>query len=135
MLEAIVREGWDLEGRRGSGLGARCRSRPVEVEVREEEGAAEGDRRWRVAYEAARSSRAGGAAATPQRGRPRGAAPAAAAGGAAGPRPDRREGKATQQVYRPAERIHLGRLAEVLDADGRVQRRNDVAFQEEGEVN
>lgn len=47
------------------------------------------------------------------------------------------KGDATQRVYDfegPA-RIHLGRLEEVVDADGRVRRRNDVAFREEGEVN
>jgi hypothetical protein len=33
------------------------------------------------------------------------------------------------------ERIYLGRLEEVLDAAGRVKRRNDVAFLEEGELN
>ncbi len=34
-----------------------------------------------------------------------------------------------------AERIYLGRLAEVVDAAGRVVRRNDVAFAEEGDLN
>jgi hypothetical protein len=33
------------------------------------------------------------------------------------------------------ERIYLGRLEEVLDTAGRVKRRNDVAFREEGDLN
>jgi len=46
------------------------------------------------------------------------------------------KGDATQHVYElETPRIFLGRLEEVLDADGRVRRRNDVAFREEGEIN
>src|SRR5262249_34829829 len=46
------------------------------------------------------------------------------------------KGTATQQTYTftAAERINLGRLDEVVDDEGRVRRRNDVAFLEEGEI-
>lgn len=44
-------------------------------------------------------------------------------------------GTATQKVYGfDAERIQIGRLAEVTDPHGRVRRRNDVAFLDEGEI-
>jgi hypothetical protein len=46
------------------------------------------------------------------------------------------KGTAAQRVYSfDADRVLLGRLAEVLDADGRVKRRNDVAFNDVGDVN
>lgn len=68
---------------------------------------------------------------------------ASAAGGMAAARSGRPvlrlavlKGSAAQPAYSfDAERIYLGRLAEVLDGAGRVRRRNDVAFLEEGEVN
>jgi hypothetical protein len=58
---------------------------------------------------------------------------------AAGSRPLLRLTVVKGQAARPsydlaAERIFLGRLEEVLDAAGRVMRRNDVAFLEEGEL-
>ena len=46
------------------------------------------------------------------------------------------KGTATQRVYvHEGPRVHLGRLEEVVDPDGRVRRRNDVAFLEAGEIN
>jgi hypothetical protein len=46
------------------------------------------------------------------------------------------KGQAARDTYDlAADRIYLGRLEEVLDANGRVKRRNDVAFREEGEIN
>jgi hypothetical protein len=47
------------------------------------------------------------------------------------------KGKATRDSYdfAAADRVFLGRLEEVLDAAGRVMRRNHVAFLEEGEIN
>ena len=46
------------------------------------------------------------------------------------------KGEAGQHVYELAgPRILLGRLEEVVDADGRIRRRNDVAFREQGEIN
>lgn len=46
------------------------------------------------------------------------------------------KGTATQHVYTflAADRINLGRLDEVVDDEGRVRRRNDVAFLEEGDI-
>jgi hypothetical protein len=45
------------------------------------------------------------------------------------------KGKAVQESYDfAADRIYIGRLEEVLDAAGRVKRRNDVAFLEEGDL-
>jgi hypothetical protein len=37
-----------------------------------------------------------------------------------------------QQLCLKKKRIHLGRLAEVIDADGRLARKNDVAFRDDG---
>jgi hypothetical protein len=46
------------------------------------------------------------------------------------------KGTAVRGTYElDGERVYLGRLDEVLDATGRVKRRNDVAFVEEGEIN
>ena len=46
------------------------------------------------------------------------------------------KGVAARGTYElDGERVYLGRLDEVLDATGRVKRRNDVAFVEEGEIN
>ena len=46
------------------------------------------------------------------------------------------KGQAVREAYDlDADRIYLGRLEEVLDTAGRVKRRNDVAFVEEGELN
>jgi hypothetical protein len=39
-----------------------------------------------------------------------------------------------QQLCLNKKRIHLGRLAEVIDADGRLTRKNDVAFRDDGEA-
>jgi hypothetical protein len=46
------------------------------------------------------------------------------------------KGTATRKVYSfPAGRLNLGRMEEIVDDEGRVRRRNDVAFLEEGDVN
>jgi len=47
------------------------------------------------------------------------------------------KGTAGQHVYsfNGPDRLNLGRLDDVFDDEGRVRRRNDVAFHEEGEVN
>ena len=39
-----------------------------------------------------------------------------------------------QQLCLKKKRIHLGRLAEVIDADGRLTRKNDVAFRDDGQA-
>ena len=121
-LEAVVREGWNLKQE----IAARLRERdcpvPADLEVEvafdETAGPAFGDRRFWVEYAKAE-------AAPPE--------PVAA-------KPTLEitvlKGAATQRVYELAgDRIYLGRLEEVTDSDGRVRRRNDVAFREEGEIN
>ncbi len=45
-------------------------------------------------------------------------------------------GKTSEEVYTTqAARIHIGRLPEVLDNHGRLERRNEIAFSEKGEIN
>jgi hypothetical protein len=124
-LEAAVREGWHLE----ESLAERLRSLPaslpagagrltLEVVFERPEGAPDpryGERRFHVEYE--REERAARQAERPSL------------------ELTVLKGTATQRVYEiDAERVHLGRLPEVTDAHGRVRRRNDVAFVDEGEV-
>jgi len=125
-LEAVAREAWDLKHEIADRLHDRGASAPpgldVDVQVIEQARPELGDRHWHVVYH--RVERAEGA-------------------DAAGP--NRRptlvltitQGRAQQVVYTfdSHDRIMLGRLDEVLDEEGRVKRRNDVAFVEEGEVN
>jgi pSer/pThr/pTyr-binding forkhead associated (FHA) protein len=125
-MEAVVREAWDLKEE----IAGRLRDRgcpipaglDVEVVFDEEPDPRYGERRFFVEY-----GKREGEAASPE------AAPETA-------RPTLEltvlKGTATQRVYEfETPRIYLGRLQEVVDADGRVRRRNDVAFKEEGEVN
>ncbi len=121
-FEAVVREGWHLEPEIRERLRAQNVQVPprldVEVVFEEEDRPELGGRRFLVHCERAEGE---------------------AGGGDAG-RPDLvltvLQGKATETVYQlSADRVHLGRLREVIDLDGRVRRRNDVAFLEEGEVN
>ena len=121
-FEAVVREGWHLEPEIRERLRAQGVQVPprldVEVLFEEEPRPEFGERRFLVQCERAEGE---------------------AGGGDAG-RPDLvltvLQGKATETVYQlSADRIHLGRLREVIDLDGRVRRRNDVAFLEEGEIN
>ena len=127
-LEAVARDGWDLEG----DVRERLRERGIEVPadlavavevaaLEEGEEPAAGERRWRVVYQKAEKADRGGEK----------------------PAADRPlleltvvKGRANRQVHAPeGDRVLLGRLEEVLDPDGRVKRRNDVAFVDEGEVN
>lgn len=127
-MEAIVHEAWDLKGEIVGRLSDRGCPVPagldVEVVFDQEPDPRYGERRFFVEY----SKREGDAAASPK-----------AASGTARPTLELTvlKGSATQRVYEFEEtpRIYLGRLEEVVDSDGRVRRRNDVAFQEEGEVN
>ena len=122
-LEAIVREAWDLKHEVIDRLRDSRSTVPpgleVDVQVTDEPSPSFGDRHWHVVYH-----RTEGAAAT-----------------GPGRRPELvltiTQGKAKQHVYNfdSHDRITIGRLDEVLDEDGRVKRRNDVAFVEEGEVN
>lgn len=105
-------------------------------------GPAFGGRRYALAFRALGSEAASA-------GQPPATAGRQAAAGAAGdaePTPPRDarprlhvavlKGQATRDSFGlDADRIYLGRLEEVLDAAGRVKRRNDVAFLEEGECN
>jgi FHA domain len=119
-LEAIATE-WNLE----QGIAARLQERDcpvpsnleVEVVFAEEGGAAFGERRYWVEYGKSE------VVAEPEPGRPTLEATVL-------------KGTATQHVYElEGPRIYLGRLEEVVDSDGRVRRRNDVAFHEKGEIN
>lgn len=122
-LEAIVSEAWDLRHEITDRLRDSGSSVPpgleVDVQVTAEARPEFGDRHWHVVYHRDEVSAEAG--------------------------PGRRpalvltitQGKARQRVYsfESQDRITLGRLDEVLDEEGRVKRRNDVAFLEEGEVN
>jgi hypothetical protein len=129
-LAAIARGGWDLERDVPARLRAQGVRLPpglaVAVEVTEERLPEFGERRYALAFRQT-------AAAVPE--------PVEAgdpgASGRSGARPGLRlsilKGKAGREVYDLAlERVYLGRLEEVLDGGGRVKRRNDVAFVEEG---
>jgi hypothetical protein len=126
-LEAAARQGWDLKNEIAGRLAERGCQVPAhfEVEIVFDEPRPEfGDRRFFIEYEARE---------TPP------STPATPGEPAARPTLELTvlKGNATQHVYdfEGLPRIHLGRLEEVVDADGRVRRRNDVAFREEGEVN
>lgn len=123
-LEVAAREGWALEMEIAGRLRDRdCPVPPdltVDIVMEEEPLPQFGDRRYFVEY---------GKSET---------AAAAEQGPAVRPMIELTvlKGDSTQRVYEPAgPRIYLGRLEEVLDADGRVRRRNDVAFLEHGEIN
>jgi len=126
-LQAIAREGWDLEREvreRLKGNGARFpEGLAISVEVTEQAGPEFGGRRYALAF---RKAAARGEAET---------GPAARGAGRPLLRLAVLKGKAVRDTYDlAADRVYLGRLEEVLDAAGRVKRRNDVAFLEEGEL-
>jgi hypothetical protein len=126
-LEAIVAAGWDLAKEvreRLEAEGVRVpRGLTIPVRVTEEKGPEFGERHYALTFCKTEESEAAP-----------GGAPARAAH-----RPVLHltilKGKAVEDAYDfDADRIYLGRLEEVVDAAGRVKRRNDVAFLEEGEV-
>ncbi len=136
VLEAAVKEAWDLESEIAGRLAERGCPVPAgfTVETVFDEPRPEfGERRFFVEYEKAESP----------------APVTVAAPTVSGPSPSPSasvrptlvltvvKGDALQHVYEFEDlpRVHLGRLEEVVDADGRVRRRNDVAFREEGEAN
>ncbi|HWM91205.1 MAG TPA: FHA domain-containing protein [Thermoanaerobaculia bacterium] len=139
-LEALVGDAWDLPAEIRERIAERgCPVPPdldIDVEVTDLADPAFGDRRYRVDYE--RAERA-----------PKTAPPPATSSAAtvampvpslAGDRPTLEltvlKGSATQRVYSfPASRVYVGRMEEIVDEEGRVRRRNDVAFQEAGDVN
>jgi hypothetical protein len=139
-FEAVVREGWDLEREITERLAERGCPIPagfgVEVAFDEEPHPRFGERRFYVEYlnrevPTAPVSSAKAAATVP--------GPVIEPETSAA-RPTLEltvlKGTATQRVYNlEGPRILLGRLEEVVDSDGRVRRRNDVAFLEVGEIN
>jgi FHA domain-containing protein len=121
-LEAAAREGWALELELAGRLRDRdCPAPPdltVEFTFEEEALPQFGDRRFFVEY--AKSE----------------AAPAEAESSRPALELTVLKGDATQHVYNlDSPRVFLGRLEEVVDAEGRVRRRNDVVFHEHGEIN
>jgi len=141
-LEALVGDAWDLPAEIRERIAERgCPVPPdldVNVEVTDEASPAFGDRRYRIDFERAERTV-----------KPAPALPTliSSAGTVAMPTPTLEgarptleltvlKGAATRKVYSfPAGRVHVGRMEEILDEEGRMRRRNDVAFQEEGEVN
>jgi FHA domain len=126
-FEAVVREGWDLEREITGRLADRgCPVPPgfaVEVAFDEEAHPRFGDRRFYVEYLNREAPAAAAAAVSPAAARPTLELTVL-------------KGVATQRVYElDGPRAFLGRLEEVVDPDGRVRRRNDVAFLEVGEIN
>ena len=142
-LEALVHEAWNLAEDVRERLAERGCPVPtdleVEVEVTEEGGPAFGDRRYHVHYE--RAERPAAKAPSPQSPSALSAATIAMPSPSlAGDRPTLEltvlKGAATKRVYSfPAGRTYVGRLEEIADEEGRVRRRNDVVFLEEGDIN
>lgn len=150
-LEAVAKDVWDLPGEIRERLSERGCPVPadldVEVDVTDEGGPEFGERRYHIDFE--RTERkapvrpampipaGAGAATTSLSPAATLAIPSPAAGG---DRPILEltviKGTATRKVYSfPAGRIHVGRMEEIADEEGRVRRRNDVAFLGEGDVN
>jgi hypothetical protein len=135
-FEAIVREGWDLEREIAGRLAEAGCPLPagfaLHVDLDEEDHPRFAERRFYVEY---LNGEAPAADAPPAK-----SLPAGVPTGAPEERPRLEltvlKGVATQRVYEiEGARAFLGRLEEVVDADGRVRRRNDVAFLEAGEIN
>jgi hypothetical protein len=139
-LGAVVRDVWDLPAEireRLTECGCPVPSDlKVDVEVTELGGPEYGDRRYRIDFE--RVERGGGA--PPPLPPPGTGTVQVAVPSPGGDRPTLEltvlKGTATRKVYSfPAGRLNLGRMEEIVDDEGRVRRRNDVAFLEEGDVN
>lgn len=141
-LEALVGDAWDLPAEVRERIAERgCPVPPdldVDVEVTDEASPAFGDRRYLIQFERAERTAKPPAPALPTL--------ISSAGTVAMVAPSLEDrptleltvlkGTATRKVYSfPAGRIHVGRMEEIMDEEGRVRRRNDVAFQEEGDVN
>lgn len=128
-LEIVTREAWDLQTDVAERLRDLEAKTPgdlpggleVEIAVTDQPSPAFGDRRFRLEFQKAE------------------AAPVSVAN-TAPVRPILEvtilKGVAGQRVYSfpGPDRINLGRLDEVVDDEGRVRRRNDVAFLEEGDI-
>jgi hypothetical protein len=142
-FEAVVREGWDLEREIAGRLAEiGCPLPPgfeLHVDLDEEEHPRFAERRFYVEYLNGEVPSTAGTTAPVATSSPTGA-PTSVPGGAPAERPRLEltvlKGVATQRVYEvEGPRAFLGRLEEVVDSDGRVRRRNDVAFLEVGEIN
>ena len=136
VLEAAAKEAWDLQNEIAARLAERGCPVPAgfAVDIVFDEPRPEfGERRFFVEYEKAESPAPVAVPTAP------GTPGVPSTAGAARPTLVLTvvKGDAYQHVYEfeGSPRIHLGRLEEVVDSDGRVRRRNDVAFREEGEVN
>ncbi len=150
-LAAIAQTGWELTRE----VADRFRSRGVRVpagfavpvQVTEERLPEFGDRRYALSFRQTAGEEPGapdrGSSAQPSDPSAEPSADSsvkpAAVRPRAGGRPPVRltvlRGKATRDAYDlDLDRIYLGRLEEVLDGAGRVKRRNDVAFLEEGDT-
>jgi hypothetical protein len=140
-LEALVGDAWDLPAEIRERIAERgCPVPPdldVNVEVTDEASPAFGDRRYRIDFERAERTVKPPTPALPTL--------ASNVGTVAMPKPESDrpileltvlKGTATRKVYSfPAGRVHVGRMEEIVDDEGRVRRRNDVAFQEDGDIN
>jgi pSer/pThr/pTyr-binding forkhead associated (FHA) protein len=134
-LEAIVQNGWNLEREIRERLKAQGARVPeglaVAVLVTEERTPDFGERHYALGFRKAEIATTAATTPTdPESPSRSGARPSL--------RPALRltivKGQAVRESYDfNAERIYLGRLEEVVDTAGRVKRRNDVAFLEEGE--
>ena len=149
-LEAVARDVWDLPAEVRERLSDRGCPVPadldVDVDVTDEGGPEFGERRFHVDFE--RTERPARNAAPPARSA-QGQATAISSSAATVALPSASsetgrplleltvlKGNATRKVYSfPAGRVHVGRMEEIADEEGRVRRRNDVAFLEEGDVN
>lgn len=145
-LEAVAKDVWDLPGEIRERLTEQGCPVPgdldVDVEVTDEGGPEFGERRFHIDFQRAERKEAPVRASSPNV-----ATSASPLATLAIPSPasgtDRPtleltvlKGAATRKVYSfPAGRVHVGRMEEIADEEGRVRRRNDVAFLEEGDVN
>ena len=148
-LEAVARDVWDLPAEVRERLSDRGCPVPadldVDVDVTDEGGPEFGERRFHVGFE--RTERATRSAPPARSAQGQATAISSAAATVAIPSPSSEtdrplleltvlKGTATRKVYSfPAGRVHVGRMEEIADEEGRVRRRNDVAFLEEGDVN
>ena len=142
-LEALVGDAWDLPAEIRERIAERgCPAPPdldVNVQVTDEADPAFAGRRYRIDFERAERTVPPPAPALPTLASNVGtvAIPSRAL---SADRPTLEltvlKGTATRKVYSfPAGRVHVGRMEEIVDDEGRVRRRNDVAFQEDGEIN
>jgi hypothetical protein len=139
-LEAVVRDVWDLPAEIRERLTECACPVPsdlrVDVAVTEQGGPEYGDRRYRIDFE--RVERQAPPPLAPPPGTGTMQIPTSPAGGGGHPTLELTvlKGTATRKVYSfPASRLYLGRMEEIVDDEGRLLRRNDVAFLEEGDVN